>query len=86
MAVILVESSQHTATTLGADSILHSAFPADPDAEFATQQTVILRRLKLALDTSSDNGDGAGPYRSSGFLLTHFATCSVLFCCMLCLQ
>lgn len=50
VAVMLIESSMHTESTLGIDSVLHSTFPADPDAEYRTQEAVILRRLGLHND------------------------------------
>lgn len=63
MAVILIETSMHTATMLGVDSVLHSAFPEDADAEYATQEAVILRRLGLSFDGSDGGGDGGGGRR-----------------------
>lgn len=57
VAVILIETSMHTSSTLGGDSVLHSSFPEDADAEYKTQEAAILRRLGL---TPADVGLG-GP-------------------------
>lgn len=47
VAVTLVESSMQGAALIGASSPLHSSFPIDAEAEYETQQTLILRNLGL---------------------------------------
>jgi DNA replicative helicase MCM subunit Mcm2 (Cdc46/Mcm family) len=47
VAVLLVETSMHTSAMLGVNSVLHSSAPADPDAEYAAQRALVLRRLGL---------------------------------------
>jgi hypothetical protein len=68
VAIMLVESSLNAASILasttmkGVQSPLHATFPCDPDAEFVTQQQLVLVRLGLKglVDSADDCNAAAG--------------------------
>lgn len=47
VAVVLTEASMATGAVLDVDAVLHSDFPADPDAEYARQEIIVLTKLNL---------------------------------------
>jgi DNA helicase MCM9 len=55
MAILVVEASLNINSMLGMESVLHTEFPADPDAEYAEMKEKVLSHLGL---DESDLGDG----------------------------
>lgn len=47
VAITIMESSMAGASLLGGTSPLHSCFPADPEAEYRRQESLVLERLGL---------------------------------------
>eukprot|EP00117_Sycon_ciliatum_P040265 scpid10796/ scgid29615/ DNA replication licensing factor MCM9; Mini-chromosome maintenance deficient 9; Mini-chromosome maintenance deficient domain-containing protein 1 len=55
VAVTLIESSMHMTALLGGVNALHSAFPSDPEGEYAKQADLILRALHLEEMCTEEN-------------------------------
>jgi DNA helicase MCM9 len=55
MAVLTVDTSMHTSTILNIESVLHSTFPDDPDAEYEEHRWTVLKALGL-LDVEPQRG------------------------------
>ncbi|CAN0141790.1 unnamed protein product, partial [Discosporangium mesarthrocarpum] len=61
VSVMCVETSLHSSAKLGMDSVMHSDFSLNPDAEFEIHQQIILDRLGLGnLGQQRDRRDGTG--------------------------
>jgi hypothetical protein len=66
VAVTMMESSMQGAALLGASSPLHSAFPANADVEYTTQERLVLTKLGLehlrtTVDDDAGDATGVGP-------------------------